>query len=189
MPSMIGATMSEDEREDRRFPLLLVMMIPLLAILILALAYPAWRFYRTQADRNATQALVEALATTITMYPTRTWSWQVATATGIEFRTGRLWDLDLDGHIDGTPAVTATATSDGGFAPEVIASGYAGLMAMAKPTVAKRFFDRRQQPLDAWGNLLRIGFASGIYGKAWFGIWSAGPDGLDGTPDDIRSWP
>lgn len=180
--------MPEDERENRSFPLLLGMVLLALLLLLIALGFPAWQYYKRHADVNATLAVVQNLATAITQYPVKTWTWEQTTPAGPHRLTEFLWDLNHDGHLDGLPAVTSSATSDGGFPPEVIAAGYAGYYAMVKPSIAPRFLNRRHQPIDAWGRPLRIAFAAGTYGPAWFGIWSAGPDGIDGTADDIRSW-
>ena len=177
--------MTEDERESRGFPL---MVIAALFLLLIALGFPAWRYYTQSADRNATVALVHNLATAIAYYPTKTLSWEHTTPTGPQRLTEFLWDLNHDGHLDGTPAVTSSATTDGGFPPEVIAAGYAGYYAMIKPNIALRFLNRQHQPIDAWGHRLRIAFAADVYGPMWFGIWSVGPDGIDGTDDDIESW-
>lgn len=177
--------MAEDERESRGIPL---MVLATLLLFLIALGYPAWRYYTASADRNATLALVHSLATAITTYPDKTMSWDLTTPAGTKRMTEFLWDLNHDGHVDGSPAVTTSATTDGGFPSEVIATGYAGYYAMVRPTMALRFLNRRHQPMDAWGNLLRIRFAPYVYGSHWFGIWSAGPDGIDGTADDLNSW-
>lgn len=177
--------MAEDERESLGFPL---MVLAALLLFIIAVGYPAWRYYTASADRNATIALVLNLATAITTYPAKTLSWERTTPTGPQRLTDFLWDLNHDGHLDGLPAVTTSATSDGGFPPEVIATGYSGFYTMVKPTIALRFLSRRHQPIDAWGHPLRIAFAPDVYGSRWFGIWSAGPDGIDGTADDLMSW-
>lgn len=54
--------------------------------------------------------------------------------------------------------------------------------------------------MDSWGQPLRIrvfdpedtaAFGSppvNPFGAQWYGVWSAGPDGIDDTEDDITSW-
>jgi general secretion pathway protein G len=44
-------------------------------------------------------------------------------------------------------------------------------------------------PKDPWGNPFRYR-ASGddLHNKDSFDLWSAGPDGKDGTDDDIKNW-
>ena len=93
--------MTEDERESRGLPL---MVLAALLLFLIALGYPAWRYYTASADRNATMALVQNLATAITTYPTKTLSWELATPAGPQRLTEFLWDLNHDGHLDGMPA-------------------------------------------------------------------------------------
>ncbi len=42
-------------------------------------------------------------------------------------------------------------------------------------------------PLDPWGNPYRYEYP-GRYQEDWPDIWSYGPDGIDGTEDDIGNW-
>ena len=46
----------------------------------------------------------------------------------------------------------------------------------------------REVPLDPWGNPYRYE-NPGKYQTDWPDIWSYGPDGMDGTEDDIGNWP
>ncbi len=41
--------------------------------------------------------------------------------------------------------------------------------------------------MDAWGNRLRYR-NPGVHHANGYDLWSAGPDGVDGTKDDIRDW-
>ena len=42
---------------------------------------------------------------------------------------------------------------------------------------------------DPWGNDFKMGCGSSVpAGAKVFGVWSLGPDGKDGTADDIKSW-
>lgn len=46
-------------------------------------------------------------------------------------------------------------------------------------------------PVDPWGNELKyeyVGASSSTTGGPEFKVWSLGPDGQDGSDDDIRSW-
>ena len=99
-----------------------------------------------------------------------------------------IFDLNRDNQIDGYAAVTASPTLDGGFPKEVIASGYTGFVTMVQPQIKKIFLNRQGIPIDAWKRPLRIAFAAKVYGTTAFGVWSAGPDGVDGTTDDLQSW-
>jgi general secretion pathway protein G len=42
-------------------------------------------------------------------------------------------------------------------------------------------------PKDPWGNDYRLA-APGTRNPASFDVWSAGPDGVDGTEDDVGNW-
>jgi general secretion pathway protein G len=42
-------------------------------------------------------------------------------------------------------------------------------------------------PLDPWNHPYRY-MRPGIHNKTGFDLWSAGPDGIDGTDDDITNW-
>jgi general secretion pathway protein G len=42
-------------------------------------------------------------------------------------------------------------------------------------------------PKDPWGNDYRIK-APGTHNPNTFDVWSAGPDGVDGTEDDVGNW-
>jgi prepilin-type N-terminal cleavage/methylation domain-containing protein len=67
-------------------------------------------------------------------------------------------------------------------------AGYRGFYDMCQPSIAKNFINSKHQPIDSWKQPLRIAYAANTYGSAWFGVWSAGPDLTDETPDDIQSW-
>lgn len=42
-------------------------------------------------------------------------------------------------------------------------------------------------PIDPWGNAYRYQFP-GQHNPTLYDIWSAGPDGVDGSDDDIGNW-
>lgn len=183
--------MTEEAREREGIRWILIFAIALsLILLLLAMPFPFWHMINNRSKIVATEALVRSVATAITTYQAKTWSWQVRDPESQTLRTHTyyLFDLNRDGLIDGAPAVTASAHADGDFAPEIVDSGYLGFVAMALPSIKKNFIARNQQPWDAWKHPLRIAFSAKVYGAQGFGIWSAGFDGLDGTADDIRSW-
>ncbi len=49
------------------------------------------------------------------------------------------------------------------------------------------YLEEREIPRDAWGNELRYERVTDDEDRP-FRIWSVGPDGQDGTDDDIRPW-
>ena len=172
-PSRCGFTMSE----------LVIVLCVLLALAAMVIA--VWSMVRQRTAIGATHALIGSVATALASYPARGWNWQDA---GGVNRSAQLFDLNRDGLLDGTPAVVASDTADGGFTPEMIASGYRGYLAMTGVAMKPSSVAKNGQPLDAWRHPLRIAFAAKIYGVASVGIWSAGPDGVDGNADDLRSW-
>jgi general secretion pathway protein G len=53
------------------------------------------------------------------------------------------------------------------------------------------FLEDGKIPVDSWGNELKyeyVGPNTSNAGAPEFHVWSLGPDGRDGSEDDIRSW-
>ena len=159
-----------------------------LLLVVIAMGFPIWPSVSRQVKENTTDALVNSIATAITTYQTKTWSWNIGTSSEPDLRTYHMFDLNRDNQIDGYAAVTASPTKDGGFPKEAIDSGYTGFVTMAQPQIKKSFISPQGIPIDAWQRPLRIAFAAKVYGTTAFGVWSAGPDGVDGTTDDLQSW-
>jgi hypothetical protein len=91
-----------------------------------------------------------------------------------------------DGLIDGRPDASNSATTDGPFWQPLIDSGYRGFTAMAMPDLPSAQRNQREQPVDAWGQPLRITFGQ-AFAPAGFRVASDGLDGSPGTADDITS--
>jgi len=174
-------------------------MITVVGILLLLLAtgFPVWRYIQRNSELKGTRTLINAVATAITNYPTRTWSVLVDTGGGNkQIRLGHLWDLNSvggeplggDGLIDGSPAETASDSADGPFTRDLVRSGYRGFLAMTQAPIVRRSINAKGQVKDPWGQPLHISFHPTIYGTTGFGVWSTGPDRVDGTADDIQSW-
>lgn len=164
----------------RAFTLVEVMVVMGLMVALTAVLIPTVRHLRRTSQVQATGNLVRAVAAAITAYPVRDWTWRDP-ATG-KARSSLLWDLDDDHELDGDP------TMYGAFPVGLADSGYRGLLAMAQPPLGRQFVDHERRIVDAWKRPLRIRFAADTYGSSWFGLHSLGPDGLDGTADDIASW-
>jgi hypothetical protein len=170
-------------------PLLNIIFLLLLLLMSLVVVYQLYNFLRKASDRQATQTLVGTIATAMQTYQTKTWTWET-TKPGDPitlYKTYHLWDLNMDGFIDGRPALTSSSTTDGGFSPELLKNHYEGFLVMASPIIQKKFILNNLQPIDAWGNLLRIEFDKVKYSNTNFCVWSIGPDGINGTTDDILS--
>ncbi|MEK6643763.1 MAG: type II secretion system protein GspG [Planctomycetota bacterium] len=51
------------------------------------------------------------------------------------------------------------------------------------------YLDDRSVLKDPWGHDVRyLGGAKAIHNRGRFDLWSVGPDGVDGTADDISNW-
>jgi hypothetical protein len=169
----------------------LAVLLAVLVVPVLLLGWPSWNAQHRQDPIATTRVVIRTLSAAIAAYQVRTWSWQAEdplTRLPVAHREA-LWDLNHDGVLDGRPSVQGGPGSDGGFAPDLIASGYQGPVAMLRPVLAKTALNASGQVVDAWGQPLRIRLeAAGAAGAApGFTLWSLGPDGVEGTGDDIAS--
>lgn len=176
------------KREAVGWAMIVFIILCLLLLILIAIGFPFWAMVSARVKVNATDALVNSVATAITTYQQKTWQWSEGPSSEPHMQIYHIFDLNRDNRIDGHAAVVASPTMDGGFPPAVIASGYTGFIDMAKPAIKKTFISRQGIPIDAWLRPLRISFAAKVYGVQGFGVWSAGPDGVDGTADDLKSW-
>lgn len=179
--------MGEERKKRDRSGWQMIFIILCLLLVLIAIGFPVWS-RPTENPIHTTSALVNSVATAITNYQQKTWQWNEDTSGQPRMKMYHIFDLDRDNRIDGYVAVTDSPIHDGGFSPGVIASGYTGFITMAQPQIKKTFIDQQGIPIDAWQRPLRIAYAAKVYGVQAFGVWSAGPDGVDGTTDDLRSW-
>lgn len=175
------------KRKPALSPTWQLMMLATVVVPVLVVGYPLFTKKRL-SPIQATMALVATMRTGIAAYQTTTWSWQTDSADGPVTHREPLWDLNHDGLLDGRPSVGGGPGSDGGFPPEVIASGYRGAVEMLRPELKRFDLNASGQVVDSWGHPLRIAYAAQAYGTLGFGIWSLGPDGVEHTRDDITSW-
>lgn len=176
--------MQYSHRHRAGFSLIELAVVMCVLVALMALGFVVWGMLRGKAAISSTHALVGSVAAQFATYSARQWTWEEPSGT----RSGPIFDLNGDGFIDGAPGTSATADLDGGFSAGLIASGYRGFVAMTGAPIKAAFISKNRQPIDAWKRPLRISFAGKIYGTSGYGIWSAGPDGLDGTADDLTSW-
>ncbi len=186
------------------FSLLEMMIVVSIIAALSGMGYGILTSTRNRARIQGTRMLVHAVATAINVYSTRTWTVSApdpSDPTGPRLeRLGHLWDMNEppgggpnlmqgDGILDGLPGAAAGPTCDGPFWDELIKSGYGGFVAM-NPNVPlrKEQMNAQRQVVDAWRHPLHIAFSVKTYGADGFGVWSLGPDGQDGTLDDITSW-
>ncbi len=50
------------------------------------------------------------------------------------------------------------------------------------------YYKKQTMPIDPWGQVYHYAFPGPHNGADHFDAWSTGPDGLDGTADDIGNW-
>ena len=67
-----------------------------------------------------------------------------------------------------------------------------GLMALIQPPEGVTgwrgpYLMTKDTPLEHWRNPYHYRFP-GIHNPSSYDVWSSGPDGIDGTPDDIGNW-
>ncbi|GDY14837.1 hypothetical protein LBMAG53_37150 [Planctomycetota bacterium] len=163
------------------FTLIELLIVITVIMALSALSLGAYSVLQESARRSNTQALVNTLATQITMYGPAVVT-DSADPAGLRMR--QLWDFDNDRYVDGFPTELAT-TADKDAAQRC---GYLGAIDQLKIKVSKNMRDSKGRPLDGWGRPLQITFAMHIYGNSGVGIYSPGPDGITGTSDDLTSW-
>ncbi len=197
------------------FTLVEIMIVLTILTALMAMGFGGYRHLRENAARDATRAVVEAIANAIAVRGP-----ELTVQNGATTRTVAVWDVDEDGRPDG-PQINLGSLADAALATALRNAGYAGLTAevVDLPT---RFRDSAGQPIDAWQRPLRYAYApmrrqaGGSYsrdsshliaahrngagtdandalaehlGAKGFVVWSAGLDGNDFTADDIITAP
>jgi prepilin-type N-terminal cleavage/methylation domain-containing protein len=79
----------------------LVIVITIIAALA-GMGFPIYSSVRKANDENATRSMIQAVATAMSTYQLKTWTWETAAAIGTtpaRMRTYRMWDLN---HFDST---------------------------------------------------------------------------------------
>ena len=71
----------------------LVIVISVIAALA-AMGFPAWRMIKHRVDVSSTDTLVNSIATAITTYSTKTWTWNTGTPAAPIMRTYHMFDLN-----------------------------------------------------------------------------------------------
>jgi prepilin-type N-terminal cleavage/methylation domain-containing protein len=164
----------------RGFTLIELLLVLTVVAMLAGLSLAGWKVAMNQSKLGRTRTLVAALAAAIAAYPERT------TAIPATRQVRLLWDFNDNGLLDGEPATDASFTAT--QRSEAAACGYRGLLAMTGMAMPNGMVGTGAVPIDAWKNPIRIAFAVEIYGASGLGLWSAGPDGQDGTADDLTSW-
>lgn len=157
---------------------LIELLASLVAIgVLIGLSIPLYRVMTTKARITATRGVIAAWTAAVLADPQ-------STVTAVDGSIRRRWDIDGDGRLDGDPQAVGAPASLRDAAP----ASYRGAVQTAQLDLPAWASDALAQPIDRWRHPLRIAFARRCYGGRDVGIWSPGPDGIDGTADDIRSW-
>jgi prepilin-type N-terminal cleavage/methylation domain-containing protein len=168
----------------RAFTLMELMVVMAVIIALAGISYPTFTWLRHRADVDSTVTLINAVSATIGGQPQRQVTFHYGTPPQMAIRP--LWDFNGDGFLDGAPAQDDRfAASDRDLAE---AANYTGFIGGTRAALPPRNVDAAKRVIDPWDNVLRIDIKAGTYGSSFFGLWSPGPDGIDGTDDDIRSW-
>lgn len=203
---------------QRGFTLVEIMVVLTILAALMAMGFGGFQHLRENAAKDATRALVEAVANGIAARGP-----ELSVRSGADVGSVAIWDVNGDGRIDGQ-GLDITAVTNGAA---LIAAGYAGLTPDVVD-VPERYRDAKGQPIDAWEQPLRYAYApnrrdrGGTYarfiahlptatglpapgdnftgaparaalddrfGSKGFVVWSPGPDGEDFTDDDIYAAP
>lgn len=166
------------------FTLTELLVVISVIVALAGIGYPSYTWLRDRAEYDSARTLVTAVAAAIGGHPTRQVTIPLADG---RMRVHALWDMNADGWLDGEPALddrfdAATRTLAAGV-------GYRGFLGTTRAALPPRNVDPdTKRVIDPWGNVLRIDLKAETYGSSFFGLWSPGPDGIDGTEDDITSW-
>jgi prepilin-type N-terminal cleavage/methylation domain-containing protein len=101
--TMIGKTTRTVNSRGGFTLLELVIVISVIAALA-AMGFPAWRMIKHRVDVSSTDTLVNSIATAITTYSTKTWTWNIALpGNPPEMRTYHMFDLNHYNYSSGAP--------------------------------------------------------------------------------------
>ncbi|MBA3708541.1 MAG: prepilin-type N-terminal cleavage/methylation domain-containing protein [Planctomycetes bacterium] len=180
---------------QRAFTILELLVVILVISALMGMLFPAVHWYRDQAIKKTTAAMMAAISAAIISYRRES---IVVPALGnpalVDDQTRRLWDFNIgsctsptfDYILDGDPELDpGFSASDRAAAKNI---GYRGFLATSGASLSKAVVAPDGRLMDPWKRPIHIRYATGAYGAANFGVWSNGPDGVEGTEDDIRSW-
>jgi prepilin-type N-terminal cleavage/methylation domain-containing protein len=187
------------------FTLMELLVVITIILAIAGMLIPSISYFRRQMNESATGSLVRSVAAAITTYPKRDVSVPNPPVTVpptlpdpglVNLRKRRLWDFNSGSDLTSPPVydriLDGDPDLDPGFAPvdstAARFAGYRGFLGMTGMAAPKGNVDAEGRLLDNWKRFIHISFSADAYGSAWFGVWSNGADGLEGTADDICSW-
>ncbi|TVR47758.1 MAG: prepilin-type N-terminal cleavage/methylation domain-containing protein [Planctomycetota bacterium] len=170
-------------RLRRGFSLIELLVVMVVITALAGLTYGYIDYARHRSLLAASEGLVQSVATAIVNHQGRYWQFLDQG----QLRSVPIFDVNRDGLLDGDP-VRINAVNPNTYSASLVASEYPGFLGLTGVGLPRRNVNELGQVVDSWGQALRIAFDAQRYGANRFGIWSIGPDGVDGTIDDIRSW-
>lgn len=176
------------------FTLIELLVVIACLALLMGMGIPAWTALMRSQRHKAAEVLVQNVATAIAAYQQTSWSLPTLDAQGRPaVKAIPLWDWNSDQILDGDPL--QAPTGDATLAATLTAAGYHGFLATSGFVAPKRAINATsKQVMDPWKQPLHFTWAKGRFGQAGFGVWSTGPDTLDGAADspeaadNITSW-
>ncbi len=82
----------------RGFTFIELVVVISIIVALAAIGFPTWGMISNRVKVNATDALVNSIATSITTYQTKTWTWNIGTTAAPQMRTYHIFDLN---HFNG----------------------------------------------------------------------------------------
>jgi prepilin-type N-terminal cleavage/methylation domain-containing protein len=87
----------------RGFTFIELVVVISIIVALAAIGFPTWGMISNRVKVNATDALVNSVATAITTYQTKTWTWNIGTTAAPEMRTYHIFDLNHFNPSSGSP--------------------------------------------------------------------------------------
>lgn len=87
----------------RGFTFVELVVVISIIVALAAIGFPVWGMVSNRVKVNATDALVNSVATAITTYQTKTWTWNVGTTAAPMMRTYHIFDLNHFGPSNSPP--------------------------------------------------------------------------------------
>lgn len=97
----------------RGFTFIELVVVISIIVALSAIGFPVWGMISSRVKVNATDALVNSIATTITTYQSKTWTWNIGTTAAPIMRTYHIFDLNHFNPSSGSPIPDLPDTPNG----------------------------------------------------------------------------
>jgi prepilin-type N-terminal cleavage/methylation domain-containing protein len=188
MPTEAGAMM-----QRRGFSLIELMIVIAVMAALAGMVVVTVPYFKKSAEISASRTLVNGIASAISYYRPGEILVPKSLPDLPAEKIRRFWDFNRlaaapfqDGLLDGDPGLDPAFTASDRIAADLV--GYRGFLGQTGHAVPTRHCDRYGRVIDSWKHVLHVRFAADTYGASNFGVWSDGPDGIEGTKDDLKSW-